>query len=72
MVDEDLADTTFVDLQNGTRNHGVAGEREHVVNDRAPTERPPLNGVGCSESVDDLHEMPLSRTNRHRDLADSR
>jgi len=64
MVDEDLADTI---LQDGTRNHGVAAEREHKVDDGILTEWPALDGVGYPESVDELHVLQLSRTNRCRD-----
>jgi hypothetical protein len=62
MVDEDLTDATLGDLQDGTRNHSVAAEREHKVDDGAFTERPALDGVGYSESVDELHVLQLSRT----------
>jgi hypothetical protein len=60
VVDEDFTDTTLGDLQEGTRNHRIAGEREHIVHYGAFTVRPALNGVRGSESVDDLHEPPLS------------
>jgi hypothetical protein len=61
MVDEDLADTTLGDLQDGARDHGVAVEREHIVDDRALTERPALDGVSRSESLDDVHKPRISR-----------
>jgi hypothetical protein len=67
MVDEELADTTLGDLQDSTRNDGVAVKREHIVDDGALTERPRLDGVGYSESVDELHELPLSQTDRRRE-----
>jgi hypothetical protein len=31
MVDQNLADTTLGYLQNGSRDHGVAVEREHII-----------------------------------------
>ena len=67
MVDKELADTTLGDLQDGTRNDGVASERKHIVDDGALTERPRLDGVGYSESVDELHELRLPRTDRCRE-----
>ena len=62
MIDEDLGDTASGDLQNGARNHGVAGERKHIIEHGAGTVRPALHSVGRSESVDDLHGLRLSRT----------
>jgi hypothetical protein len=49
MVDEDLADTTLGDLQDGARDHGVAVEREHIVDNGALTERPALGDVSTGK-----------------------
>jgi hypothetical protein len=60
MVDEDLADTTLGDLQDGARKHSVSGVGEYIIEHSAFTVRPALHSVGRSESVNDLHAVRLS------------
>jgi hypothetical protein len=70
MVDQDLGDASPGDLQDGTCNHGATGERKHIIDDGAFTERPALDGVRRSESVDDVHELRLSRQRGWEEAAD--
>ena len=61
MIDQDVCDTAPKRLQDSTCNHCVPSEREHIVKHGAVTVWPALDGVSGSESVDDLHEAPLTR-----------
>jgi hypothetical protein len=69
VVDQDFGDTRSDPLQDGTRNHRVASEREDIIHCGAIAERPALDGVCGSESVDDLHTLQLScLCERRRDI----
>jgi len=60
VVNQDFGDRTPDPLQDGTCNYRVAGEREDIIHCGAIAERPALDGVCGSESVDDLHKLLIS------------
>jgi hypothetical protein len=69
VVNQDLGDATADHLEDGTRDHRVASEREDIIHCGVIAERPALDGVRGSESVDDLHKLRLSRAcGRSRDI----
>ena len=65
MVNQNFGDAASDHLENGTRDNRVAGARKDIIYRGAIAEWPALDSIRGSESVDDLHELQLSRCSHH-------